>query len=78
MTDRLHLDYAACSGRGLCADLLPELVEIDEWGFPILRADNVEPDLLPLARRAVRECPTLALRLLKTSHPTSHRRASDR
>ena len=78
MTERLHLDFAACSGHGLCADLLPELVEIDEWGFPILHDDTVDPDLLPLARRAVRACPTLALRLLKTSHPTSRRRASRR
>jgi ferredoxin len=78
VTDRLRLDYAACSGHGLCADLLPEIVEIDEWGFPILRADTVDPDLLPLARRAVRACPTLALRLLKTTHPTPHRRASQR
>jgi ferredoxin len=75
VTDRLYLDYAACSGHGLCADLLPELVEIDEWGFPILHADAVGPDLLPLARRAAAACPTLALRLLKNSRPTSHRRA---
>jgi ferredoxin len=62
----LNLDAAACTGHGLCADLLPELVELDEWGFPILRADPVGPDLLPHARRAVSACPTLALRLLKT------------
>jgi len=73
VTVRLHLDFAACSGHGLCADLLPELVEIDEWGFPILRADAVDPALLPLARRAVRSCPTLALRLLKSSGPTSRK-----
>jgi ferredoxin len=78
VTDRLHLDFVACSGHGLCADLLPELVEIDEWGFPILRGDAVDPDLLPLARRAVRACPTLALRLLKTSDPTPHGKANRR
>jgi ferredoxin len=63
---RLHLDPAACTGHGLCADLLPELVELDEWGFPVLRADAVSPDLLPHARRAVNACPTLALRLFRT------------
>jgi ferredoxin len=78
VTDRLHLDYAACSGHGLCADLLPELVEIDEWGFPILHAETVGPDQLPLARRAVRACPTLALHLLKTTGPTPRRRAGRR
>jgi ferredoxin len=86
VTLRLHLDFAACSGHGLCADLLPELVEVDEWGFPILRGGAVDPALLPLARRAVRTCPTLALRLVKTSGansdrtsgPTSHRKAHRR
>ena len=78
MTDRLYLDYAACSGHGLCADLLPELVEMDEWGFPILRSDAVGPDLRPLARRAAAACPTLALRLLRNSRPVSHRRAGRR
>jgi len=75
LISRLHLDPAACTGHGLCAELLPELVELDEWGFPILRADAVGPDLLPHARRAVTACPTLALRLLKTraTRKPSHR-----
>jgi ferredoxin len=66
LTARLALDPATCTGHGLCADLLPELVELDEWGFPMLRGDAVGPDLLPHARRAVSACPTLALRLLRT------------
>jgi ferredoxin len=76
MTARLHLDFAACSGHRLCADLLPEMVEIDEWGFPIVRSGAIDPAMLPLARRAVRACPTLALRLVKTSGPTPHRKAN--
>ena len=66
MISRLDLDPAVCTGHGLCADLLPELVELDEWGFPLLRGDTVGPDLLPHARRAVSACPTLALRLRRT------------
>jgi ferredoxin len=66
VTSRLHLDPIACAGHGLCADLLPEIVELDEWGYPIVGSDTVGPDLLPHARRAVSACPTLALRLLKT------------
>jgi ferredoxin len=75
LISRLHLDPVACAGHGLCADLLPELVELDEWGFPMLRADAVGPDLLPHARRAVSACPTLALRLVKTlaNRAPSHR-----
>ena len=62
---RLRLDPTACAGHGLCADLLPELIELDEWGYPMLLADTVPEHLLPLARRARDACPTLALRLLK-------------
>jgi len=62
MTLELHVDPIACSAHGLCADLLPELVELDEWGYPVITKD-VPPDLSAHARRAVSACPTLALRL---------------
>jgi ferredoxin len=72
VTGRLSLDPVACTGHGLCADLLPEAVELDEWGYPVLRAGAIGPGLLPLARRAVSTCPTLALRLL-TDRKAAHR-----
>ncbi|HUB39550.1 MAG TPA: ferredoxin [Streptosporangiaceae bacterium] len=79
MTLKLQLDPIACSGHGLCADLLPELIELDEWGFPML-ADSVPPDLAAHARRAVNACPTLALRLARTRHEltTRHQGATRR
>lgn len=63
MTGRLELDPTSCAGHGLCADLLPELIELDEWGFPVLLGRTVRPGLARHARRAVSACPTLALRL---------------
>ena len=62
MSMRLQIDPIACSGHGLCADLLPELIELDEWGYPIIEA-RVPAGLLSHARRAVSACPALALRL---------------
>ncbi len=59
----LSVDFAACDGHGLCAELLPELMSLDEWGYPVLRGSTVPPDLLPHARRAVAACPVMALRL---------------
>lgn len=65
---RLRVDRIACDGRGLCAELLPEIVTLDEWGYPILReAGEMPPDLLPHARRAVAACPMLALRLVPST-----------
>jgi ferredoxin len=60
---RLHIDWTACDGRGLCAELLPEMVTEDDWGFPIVPDDAVPPALEPAARQAVDRCPALALRL---------------
>ncbi|MBO0831946.1 MAG: ferredoxin [Actinobacteria bacterium] len=62
MALRLEVDPIACDAHGLCADLLPELIALDEWGYPII--DNrVPPGLAAHAKRAVSACPSLALRL---------------
>jgi len=47
--------------------LLPELIRLDPWGYPILASAQVPADLEPLARRAVKSCPTLALLLERVS-----------
>jgi ferredoxin len=60
---KLELDPIACDAHGLCAELLPELIALDEWGYPVLAAGEVPPALEPLARRAASACPTLALQL---------------
>jgi len=62
MALRLRVDPIACTGHGLCADLMAECIELDEWGFPIVTRD-VPPGLAGEARRAVRACPALALSL---------------
>ena len=49
----------------MCAELLPELIELDDWGYPIVRPGAVPGDLVALARRAVAVCPVLALALRK-------------
>ena len=57
------MDFIACDGRGLCAEALPGLITLDDWGFPIVRGQAVPPRLLADARATVRACPRLALRL---------------
>jgi ferredoxin len=60
---RLRVNPIACTGHGSCAELLPELVSLDEWGYPLLADGPVPPGLARRAQRAVRDCPALALRL---------------
>jgi ferredoxin len=59
----LRVNPIACEAHGMCAELLPELITADPWGYPIIAPGPVPGDLLPLARRAVAACPTLALLL---------------
>ncbi len=60
---RLTVDPIACDGRGLCAELLPELVRLDDWGFPVIADADVPARLRGEAAAVVRLCPRLALRL---------------
>jgi ferredoxin len=64
MRKRLVVDPIACVGHGLCADLLPERIILDDWGFPIIDPREIGGDLTAHARRAIEACPTLALRLV--------------
>jgi ferredoxin len=63
MSQRIEVDPIACDAHGMCAELLPELIALDDWGYPLIAAVDVPRRLRPLARRAVGVCPTLALRL---------------
>jgi ferredoxin len=60
---RLEVNPIACEGHGLCAELLPEWVRLDDWGYPIVNAGPVPPELEEHARRAAAACPTLAVLL---------------
>jgi ferredoxin len=63
MATRLRVNPIACSGHGLCAELLPELITLDEWGYPVVAGQEVPARLGRQARRAVTDCPALALLL---------------
>ena len=65
MTYRLRVNPIACTAHGMCAELLPELIELDPWGYPILLSPVVPPSVMDHARRAVDACPTMALLLLE-------------
>lgn len=57
----VHVDPIGCAGHGLCAELLPERIRLDDWGYPIVDGEPLTPDLVAHARRAADACPTLAL-----------------
>ncbi len=65
-TSVLRVDAIACAGHGVCAELLPELITLDDWGYPIIDGRPFPDELLAHARRAATNCPALALHLEKT------------
>jgi len=67
MGKQLRVDPTACAGHGLCAELAPELVTLDEWGYPIVTDRPVPRALGRTARRAVTDCPALALALTRVA-----------
>jgi ferredoxin len=60
---RVRVNPIACKGHGLCAELLPERITLDEWGFPIVDPTPLTIGLEKHAKRAAAACPVLALLL---------------
>ncbi|WP_327138762.1 ferredoxin [Nocardia sp. NBC_01327] len=69
---RLHIDWTRCDGRGLCTELLPEILDRDDWGYPLLRSHPRDTTIAArhsaAARDAVALCPRLALTLIPLDH----------
>ena len=63
----LIIDPTACDGHGVCAELFPERIRLDPWGFPLIDDASIPPHLIDHARRAAEGCPRLALTLVKRS-----------
>ena len=66
----LGIDRITCDGYGSCAELLPEMIALDDWGYPIIRPGPVPTSLVGHARMAVDTCPVLALRLVAVARAT--------
>jgi len=65
MGERIRVDPIACDAYGFCHELLPEMIGVDRWGYPIVADGDVPPGLVEEARRAADLCPVLALKLMR-------------
>jgi ferredoxin len=59
----LRVNPIACDAHGICAELFPERITLDAWGYPVIDGRPIEPELLQHARRAADACPRAALLL---------------
>jgi ferredoxin len=61
MAERVRVNPITCKAHGMCAELLPERIALDEWGYPIVDERPLSPELVYHAQRAAQACPTFAL-----------------
>ena len=63
MRFRVRVNPIRCGGRGLCAELFPERIHEDDWGYPIVDPEPFGQEMLDAARRAESSCPLMAVLL---------------
>ena len=63
MSHHIRVNPIACEAHGMCAEVLPERITLDEWGYPLVDEQPLHGSLLEHAIRAARACPTFALLL---------------
>jgi ferredoxin len=72
MSHSVRVNPIACEAHGMCAELLPERITLDEWGYPIVDPLPLRGEELEHARRAARACPTFALLLERERERARH------
>ena len=67
---RILIDPVACDAYGYCAELLPEAISLDEWGYPDRRRQAVAAGAGRDGPAGARDCPrrAITLRERKTAH----------
>ncbi|MFI0487329.1 ferredoxin [Actinomadura sp. 9N215] len=61
---RVAIDWSRCDGHGLCAYLVPELIQLDRYGFPVVLGTDIPSWMEKDVQKAVAMCPALALRVV--------------
>jgi ferredoxin len=74
---RLRVDPIKCKAHGMCAELFPERIRLDDWGYPIIDSRVVTQDLVGHARRAITECPRAAIAIVRVDQPGARDRPRD-
>jgi ferredoxin len=58
---KVVVDFAKCTGLGICESLAPEFFEVNDDGDLVLLKEDVSVDELQGVEEAVAGCPTEAL-----------------
>jgi ferredoxin len=60
---KVIVDFAKCTGLGICESIAPDLFEVNDNGELVLLRADIADDELESVEEAVAGCPTEALRI---------------
>jgi ferredoxin len=60
---KVRVDAGVCAGFGVCLGLCPEVFELHDDGYAVVRVSDVPQELEDAVRKAVSQCPSRAISL---------------
>jgi ferredoxin len=60
---KVRVDAGVCAGFGVCVGLCPEVFELHDDGYAVVRVDEVPQEFEAAVRKAVNQCPSRAISL---------------
>ncbi len=58
---RVFVDDDKCGGHGVCCAICPDVFELTDDGYAVVRTPEVAPEFEDDVRAAVNQCPALAI-----------------
>ncbi|MBY0387998.1 MAG: ferredoxin [Mycobacterium pseudokansasii] len=58
---RVKVDRDRCEGNAVCLGIAPEIFDLDDEDYAVVKLDPIPPDQEALAEQAIAECPRAAL-----------------
>lgn len=66
MAMKVKVDSSLCQGHNRCFAMAPGLFKVDDYGYATPRGDGeLTADTLPLAQKAVENCPERAISIVE-------------
>jgi ferredoxin len=72
-TFRLSVDRARCEGHGMCEQVAPELIHLNDNAEPVFELDDIPWTQRQMAEAAVQSCPVAALTIYQTGKTETQR-----
>jgi ferredoxin len=58
---RVKVDHDRCEGNAVCLGIAPDIFDIDDEDYAVVKTDPIPADQEDLAEQAIQECPRAAL-----------------